>query len=209
MRLKPTNPYDEHTVAIVNERGIQMGYASADSAPLIGKQMKEGEVIAVLQAMHKSGTYIWIRFGGEVLTLPDPVPAVPKRPPPRKARLAQRLVYDPTHSTPTNWARVQRLTLVLECGLTYVCNMKPSKFIPYYERLLGRALGADERVAITAARGKSVGKRDAVKAMRVALLKMVPDAHAKSRIPDLNQRSADYAPAFHPGKFAPVTAQEP
>jgi len=88
-------------------------------------------------------------------------------------------------------------------------DIKPSKFVPYYERLLGRALGADERDAITEARDKSVGKRDAVKAMRAALLKMVPDAHAKSRIPGLNQRSADHAPAFHPGEFAPVAAQEP
>ena len=29
------------------------------------------------------------------LTLPDPVPDVPKRPPPRQARPAQRPVYDP------------------------------------------------------------------------------------------------------------------
>jgi len=87
--------------------------------------------------------------------------------------------------------------------------MKPSKFVPYYERLLGRALEDDERDAITAARGKSDGKRDAVKAMRAALLEMVPDAHAKSRTFDLDQRSAGYAPASHPGEFAPVAAQEP
>jgi hypothetical protein len=49
-----------------------MGYASADSELLICKQMKEGEAIAVFQAMLKSGTYIRIRFGGGVLTLPDP-----------------------------------------------------------------------------------------------------------------------------------------
>lgn len=87
--------------------------------------------------------------------------------------------------------------------------MKPSKFVPYCERLLGRALGADERDAITEARGKSVGKRDAVKAMRAALLKMVPEAHAKPRIPDLIQRSGDNAPAFQPSEFAPVAAQDP
>lgn len=144
-----------------------------------------------------------------MLTLPERVPAVLKRPPPRKARPAQRLVDDPMHSTPTNWARVKRLTLVFECGLTYVCNMKPSKFVPYYERLLGRALGADERDAITEARGKSAGKRDAVKAMRAALLKMVPEAHAKTRIFDLTQRSGDNAPAFQPSEFAPVAAQDP
>lgn len=87
--------------------------------------------------------------------------------------------------------------------------MKPSKFVPYYERFLGRALGAHERDAIIEARGKSVGKRDAVKAMRAALLKMLPDAHAKSRFPGLNQRSEDHAPALQPSEFAPVAAQEP
>jgi hypothetical protein len=45
--------------------------------------------------MHGSGAYIWVRFGGGAPTLPDPVPGVPKRPPPRQARPAQRPVYDP------------------------------------------------------------------------------------------------------------------
>jgi hypothetical protein len=62
---------------------------------MIGKRMKEGEAIAVFQAMHGSGAYIRIRFGGGVPTLPDPVPDVPKRPPSRHARPAQRPVYDP------------------------------------------------------------------------------------------------------------------
>jgi hypothetical protein len=64
--------------------------------------------------------------------------------------------------------------------------MKPSKFIQYYERLLGRALPADELATIAMVRENSVGKRDAVKAMRAALLKMVPDAHTKSLIRELN-----------------------
>ncbi|KQN20852.1 hypothetical protein ASE89_15380 [Sphingomonas sp. Leaf30] len=62
-----------------------MGYVSAERAPLIGKRMKEGEAIAIFQAMHGSGAYIRIRFGGGAPTLPDPVPDVPKRPPPRQA----------------------------------------------------------------------------------------------------------------------------
>jgi hypothetical protein len=86
--------------------------------------------------------------------------------------------------------------------------MKPSKFVPYYERLLGRALEPDERDAIIKARDKSAGKRDAVKAMRAALLTMVPDAHASRRILDLHQRSAGNAPALHPSEFTPVAAQE-
>jgi hypothetical protein len=95
LRLEPTNPYDENAVAIFSERGTQLGYVSAERAPLIGKRMKEGETIAVFQAMHGSGAYIRVRFGGGVPTLPDPVPDVPKRPPARQARPAQRPLFDP------------------------------------------------------------------------------------------------------------------
>jgi len=95
LRLEPTNSYDDNADTIVGERGTQLGYVSAERAPLIGKRMKEGETIAVFQAMHGSGAYIRIRFGGGAPTLPDPVPDVPKRPPPRQARPAQRPVYDP------------------------------------------------------------------------------------------------------------------
>lgn len=95
LRLKPTNPFDNNAVAIFSERGTQLGYVSAERAPLIGDRMKEGEAIAVFQAMHGSEAYIRIRFGGRVPTLPDPVPDVPKRPPPRQARPTQRPVYDP------------------------------------------------------------------------------------------------------------------
>jgi len=56
LRLKPTNPYDEHTVAIFNERGIQMGYASADGAPLIGKQMKSPSSRRYTKAAPTSGS---------------------------------------------------------------------------------------------------------------------------------------------------------
>lgn len=59
--------------------------------------------------------------------------------------------------------------------------MKPSKFVPYYERLLGRPLEPDELAAVEHARGNSVGKRDAVKLMRAALLELVPSAHAGYR----------------------------
>jgi len=95
LRLEPTNPYDENAVAIFNERGVQLGYVSAERAQPIGKRMKEGEAIAVFQAMHGSEAYIRIRFGGGVPHLPDLVPDAPKHPPPRQTRPAQRPVYDP------------------------------------------------------------------------------------------------------------------
>lgn len=49
---------------------------NAESAPLIGKRMKEDDATAVFQAMYGSGAYIPIRFGGGLPTLPDPVPDV-------------------------------------------------------------------------------------------------------------------------------------
>ena len=85
LRFEPSNPFDNNAVAIFSERGTQLGYVSAEQASLIGKRIAEGEAIAVFQTMH----------GSRVLTLPDPVPDVPKRPPPRRARPAQRPVYDP------------------------------------------------------------------------------------------------------------------
>jgi len=85
LRFEPSNPYDENAVAIFSERGTQLGYVSAERAPLIGKRIKEGEAIAVFRTMHESGAP----------TLPDPVPDAPKRPPPRQARPAPRPVCDP------------------------------------------------------------------------------------------------------------------
>lgn len=95
LRLEPKNSYDENAVAIWSERGVQLGYVSAERAPLIGKRIGQDEVTAVFQAMHGNGAYIRIRFGGGLPTLPDSVPDVPKRQPPRQARPAQRPVYDP------------------------------------------------------------------------------------------------------------------
>jgi hypothetical protein len=95
LRLEPKNPFDANAVAIWSERGVQLGYVSAERAPLIGKRMGQDEVTAVFQAIHGSGAYIRIRFGGGLPTLPDPVPDVPRREPPRVARPTQRPVYDP------------------------------------------------------------------------------------------------------------------
>jgi hypothetical protein len=48
--------------------------------------------------------------------------------------------------------------------------MRPSKFIAYHERRLGRVLSANELTVIEAARAAcTTGKRDTVKAMTAAL----------------------------------------
>lgn len=63
----------------------------------------------------------------------------------------------------------------------YVSPMKPSKFASHYERMLGRPLRSNELAAISAARKSTVGKRDAVKLMRSALLELALDARAGHR----------------------------
>ena len=92
LRLRLANWPDDNAAAIVSDRGMYLGYVSAERALLIGKRMKESEAVAVFQAMHGSGAYIRIGFAGGVPA--KPVPDVPKRPPPRLARPADRPVYD-------------------------------------------------------------------------------------------------------------------
>lgn len=78
-------------------------------------------------------------------------------------------------------ARVRRLALGQPPDLIYVSRMKPSKFVSHYERMLGRPLVSDELAAIATARENSVGKRDAVKSMRAALLEVSPGARSGLR----------------------------
>jgi len=66
--------YEAVRTTIPAKRGTNLGYDSAERAPLIGKRMKEPETIAVFQAMHGSGGYIRIRLGGGA-----PNPARPGR----------------------------------------------------------------------------------------------------------------------------------
>ena len=39
LRPEPKNPFDENAVAIFSDRGAQLGYVSAERAPLIGKRL--------------------------------------------------------------------------------------------------------------------------------------------------------------------------
>lgn len=95
LRLEPTNPFDQNAVAVWSECGVQLGYVSAERAPLIGKRMKEDDAIAVFQAMHGNGAYIRIKFGGGLPTLPNPVADIPKPAQPRQIRPTATPAYDP------------------------------------------------------------------------------------------------------------------
>ena len=80
-------------------------------------------------------------------------------------------------SSPFLWnVRRQVLTLGDAGDLTYDRDMKPGRFISHYERQLGRPLTAGELGKVNEARSTSAGKRDAVKAMRLALLSLTPQA---------------------------------
>lgn len=46
-RLEPTDPFPDNAVAIFGDRGKQLGYVSAELAPLICTWMKEDEATGV------------------------------------------------------------------------------------------------------------------------------------------------------------------
>ncbi|RMB53864.1 HIRAN domain-containing protein [Sphingomonas sp. PP-CE-3A-406] len=73
LRREPKNPHDANAVAVFSARGIQMGYISAERAPLIGRRMQQEEHVAVFQALTGSMGYVRIRFGGGAPSLPDVV----------------------------------------------------------------------------------------------------------------------------------------
>ena len=71
LRREPKNPHDANAVAVFSARGVQVGYLSAERAPLIGRRMHQEEHAAVFQALVGSMGYVRIRFGGGAPTLPD------------------------------------------------------------------------------------------------------------------------------------------
>ena len=75
LRPEPRNPHDRFAVAVLSERGHQIGYLTAERAPWIGARLRGGEeVLAVFQGLRGSAAYIRVAFGGRVPTLPPAVP---------------------------------------------------------------------------------------------------------------------------------------
>ena len=72
LRREPKNPHDANAVAVFSGRGVQIGYLSAERAPLIGRRMQQEEHLAVFQALTGSMGYVRIRFGGGAPTLLAP-----------------------------------------------------------------------------------------------------------------------------------------
>jgi hypothetical protein len=66
LRPEPRNPHDPHAVAVLSERGVQIGYLTAERAPWIGGRLRQGvPVVAMFQGMAGAVAYIRLRFGGE------------------------------------------------------------------------------------------------------------------------------------------------
>jgi len=73
LRREPTNPADEHAVAVHSANGMQLGYIASIRAVRISPLLKEGrEVNAVFQRRTHFGAWIRVAFDGELPELtPD------------------------------------------------------------------------------------------------------------------------------------------
>lgn len=71
LRPEPKNPKDERAVAVFSERGIQLGYLTAERCGRIGGMIRAGrEVRAVFQAATEFGPWIRAAFDGEEPIVP-------------------------------------------------------------------------------------------------------------------------------------------
>ena len=73
---EPKNPKDPRAIMVVSERGVKMGYITAERAPLIGKRLGEHDVVAVFQEATSYGAVIRVGFDGLPPTLPARRPPV-------------------------------------------------------------------------------------------------------------------------------------
>ena len=71
LRPEPKNPADPRAVAVYSERGVQMGYVTAERCGLVGKRLRDGEPYrAVFQEADRFKAVIRVRWGGGEPTLP-------------------------------------------------------------------------------------------------------------------------------------------
>jgi hypothetical protein len=67
LRPEPKNKHDERAIAVFSERGVQLGYLTAERCGRIGQIMRDGhEVTAVFQGVSPRGAWIRAAFDGEV-----------------------------------------------------------------------------------------------------------------------------------------------
>ena len=77
LRPEPNNPADPRAIAVYSIRGIQIGYLTAERAPLIGGVLANGhDVRAVFQSSTRAGAILRVGFDGEAPALPPAVDPV-------------------------------------------------------------------------------------------------------------------------------------
>jgi len=77
---EPTNKHDPYAIAVYSCRGVQLGYLTAERAPWIGAQIRQGrELRAIFQGMTDKVGWLRLAFDGEVPTLPPAAIVQPPR----------------------------------------------------------------------------------------------------------------------------------
>lgn len=72
LRPEPGNKHDDLAIAVFSARGMQVGYITAERAPLVGSRIRAGaDVRAIYQGLVGSAGYVRVRFDGMDPTLPD------------------------------------------------------------------------------------------------------------------------------------------
>lgn len=70
LRPEPKNPADPRAIAVHSSRGVQIGYLSAERAPLLGRYLSAGcAVEAVFQHATEYGAVIRVGINGASLAL--------------------------------------------------------------------------------------------------------------------------------------------
>jgi len=65
LRPEPRNRHDRHAIAVHSCRGVQIGYVTAERAPLLGALLGRSEVRAVFQRKATFGAWLRVGFDGE------------------------------------------------------------------------------------------------------------------------------------------------
>ena len=71
LRPEPRNRHDRNAIAVDSCRGIQIGYVTAERAPLLGTLLGRAEMRAVFQRKAAFGAWIRVAFNGEIPRLTD------------------------------------------------------------------------------------------------------------------------------------------
>ncbi len=72
LRPDPKNKHDDLAVAVFSARRVQVGYITAERAPLVGARIRAGaDVKAIYQGLVGGAGYVRVRFDGQDPTLPN------------------------------------------------------------------------------------------------------------------------------------------